>query len=119
MFFYFLIFVKFVYSKKAPISKTFKSYRVFKMGELQYFEQPKKKENFRILAPTPFNIPHHSQFCRFSYFSFDMNEFRRFIFLVFISTSNDFRKLRHSTFKHSLIFKFEMSSILKFHSSKF
>ena len=50
---------------------------------------------------------------------FDVNEFRRFIFSIFIFYSSDSHKFGRSTFERSLIFKFEMLAILQFDGSKF
>ena len=50
---------------------------------------------------------------------FDINEFQRFIFSIFIFYCSDSRMFGRSTFESSLIFKFEISVILKFYCSKF
>ena len=70
--------------------------------------------NFWIVHP--FDILHYSQFHQFLYLTFDINrrfdinrQFRRFHFSIFIF------KLSRSTFECSLIFKFEMSAILKYY----
>ena len=94
--------------------KTNKFSEFFKFRKLSKF---KKLANFGIVCP--FDIPHYSQFCRFSYLPFDINELRRFIFWIFIFYCTDSRKFGCSTFEHSLIFKFEMLAILKFDCSKF
>ena len=67
----------------------------------------------------PFDIPHHSQSCRFSFFPSDINEFRRFIFLIFIFYCSYSRKFGRSTFERSLIFKFELLAVLQFDCLKF
>ena len=77
----------------------------------------KKLTNFRIVCP--FDIPHHAQFCRFSYLPFAINEFRCFIFSIFIFYSSYSRKFGRSTFELSLIFKFQILAILRFDCSKF
>ena len=67
-----------------------------------------------------FDIPHYSQFFRFAYFlPFGINEFRHFVFLIFIFYYSDSRKIGHSIFERSLIFTFKMLAILKFDCSKF
>ena len=47
---------------------------------------PPKIRNFGIVHP--FDIPHYSQFCQFSYLPFDINQFRCFNFSTFISYSS-------------------------------
>ena len=61
----------------------------------------------------PFDIPHHAQFRQFSYFPFDINQFRRFDFSIFISNFSDSRKFGSSTYESSFIFESETSDILK------
>ena len=63
-----------------------------------------------------FDIPKYSQFCRFSYLPFDINEFIFSIFIFYIVVT---RKFGGSAFERSLIFKFEMLAMLKFDCSKF
>ena len=62
----------------------------------------------------PFDLPHYSQFCQFSYLPFDINQFSQFLFPILVT-----RKFVRSTFERSLIFKFVTSAILKFYCSKF
>ena len=61
-----------------------------------------------------FDITHYSQFCQFPYFSFDINKFSQFLFLIVVICMFD-----HFIFERSLISKFETSAILKFYCSKF
>ena len=85
--------------------QNFKNSKINIFSEFVQFGKPSKFEklsNFEISCP--FDIPHYSQFCRFSYSPFDINEFRHFIFSIFI--------FDRSTFERSLIFKFEMLAIL-------
>ena len=86
----------------------------FQFGKLSKF---KKLANFGIVCP--FDIPHYSQFFRFSYLHFDINEFRHFIFWIFIFYCSDSRKFGRSIFERSLSFKFNILAILKFDCSKF
>ena len=61
-----------------------KKFRVFfQFGKLSKLQ---KLENFKIVCP--FDIPHYSQFCQFSYLPFDINQFRRLNFSTFISYSS-------------------------------
>ena len=69
-----------------------------------------KLTNFEIVCPL--DIPHHLQFYRFSYLLFYINEFRGFIFSIFIFYCSYSHKFGRSTFERSLIFKFEMLAIL-------
>ena len=50
-----------------------------------------KMGNFEIVCP--FDIPHYSQFCQFSYFPFDINQFSQFVFPILVT-----RKFGRSTF---------------------
>ena len=47
----------------------------------------------------PFDIPHYSQFCRFSYLPFDIDQFFQFLFPILVT-----RRVGRSTFERSLIF---------------
>ena len=49
-----------------------------------------KISNFWIVHP--FDIPHFSQFCEYLYLTFEINQFRCFNFLIFISYFNTSRK---------------------------
>ena len=60
-----------------------------------------------------------SQFCRFSYLPFYINEFRCSIFTISILYCSGSRKFDCSTFERSFIFKFEISAIPKFHDRNF
>ena len=62
----------------------------------------------------PFDIPHYSQFCQFSYLPSDTNQFSPFLFPILLT-----RKFDHSTYERSLIFKIEPSAILKFYCVEF
>ena len=86
----------------------FLNWKINKFSEFFQFGKPSKFQklaNFGIVCP--FDIPHYSQFCRFLYLPFDINEFRRFIFSIFIFYCGD-HKFGRSIFERSLIFKFKM-----------
>ena len=76
-----------------------------------------KLANFRIVRP--FDIPHYSEFREFSHFPVDINQFRRYKFLIFIPHFSDSRKFGRFTFKSSSILKFESPAILKIFCLKF
>ena len=82
--------------------------KILEIGNLKNFQ------NFTTRKTTKF-----SEFFNLENLHFDINEIRRFIFLIFIFYCSDSRKSGRSTFEHSLIFKFGMSAILKFNCSKF
>ena len=68
---------------------------IFLVGKLTNFQNFFNLENYR----NSFDIPYYSQFLRFSYLLFDINEFRRFIFSIFIFYCSYSRKFGHSTFQ--------------------
>ena len=69
--------------------------------------------NFGIVRP--FDIPHYSQFCNFSSLPFDINQFRRFIFLTFIpySSGNFLDWQIHKIIKFLKLFNFENHQIFQ------
>ena len=70
--------------------------------------------------PAPYRIPSASIFLIvFLKLTFDTNEFCRFIYAIFIFYCSDSRKFGHSTFELSLVFEFEMLTILKFYCLTF
>ena len=80
---------------------------------LNFFQFQKPKiGNFGIIRL--FDIFQFSQFCLFSYFPSDINQFFQFLFPVLVT-----HKFDRSTFERSLILKFETLAILKFYSLKF
>ena len=92
-------------------------YKFLEFFQFRKLSKSKKLTHFRIVCP--FDILQHLQFCRFSYLPFNINEFRRFIFSIFIFYCTYSLKFGRSTFERSLIFKFEMLIILQFDCSKF
>ena len=73
----------------------FEFFGISQIGKLRNFEilfnlgnqsLTPKIGNFGIVHP--FDIPHYSQFCQFSYLPFDINQFRRFNFSTFILYSS-------------------------------
>ena len=62
-------------------------YWSFYIPSFQISNPAQKLANFKINCLL--DISHYSQFCRFSYFPFDINEFRRFIFSIFIFYCSD------------------------------
>ena len=73
-----------------------------------------KIANFEIVRP--FDIPHHSQFCQFSYLPFVINQFRRFNFSTFISYSggNSLDRRIHEIIRFMKLFNFENLPIFTF-----
>ena len=65
---------------------------------------PSKIGNFGIFRP--FDIPHYSQFCQFSYFPIVINQSSQVSFSISVTL-----KFGRSTFERSLILKFETSAI--------
>ena len=89
MFFEIVIFKKFLEFYK------FEVFGIVQIEKLKNFEIFFNLEN-QNLAPKignfgivdPFDIPHYSQFCHFSYLPFDINQFRCFNFSTIISYSS-------------------------------
>ena len=56
---------------------------IFQFGKWKF-----GSKNWQYGIVRPFDIPHYSQFCQFSYLPFDINQFRRLNFSTFISYSS-------------------------------
>ena len=114
------IFLEFSKSKinKFPECYSIKNLQVSRIFSIWKTEiWLKKLVNFGIVRP--FEISNFSQFCQYLYVPFDINQFRRFNFSIFISYFNESHKFGRSTFEQFLIFKFKTSGILKFYCLKF
>ena len=94
----------------------FEVFEIVQIGKLRNFDIFFNLENLSLASKIgnfgivrPFDIPHYSQFCQFSYLPFDINQFRRFNFLTFISyTSGNFLDLQiHTIIKFPKLFSFE------------
>ena len=96
----------------------FEVFGIVQIGKLRNFEIFFNLEN-QTLAPRignfeivlPFDVPHYSQFCQFSYLPFDMNQFRCFKSLTFIpySSGNSLDWQIHKIIKFLKLFNFEFS----------
>ena len=85
--FYFRIYFLFLYLVKLfEDLKYLIAYKFQKIFNLDNQSLAPKIGNFGIVRP--FDIPHDSQFCQYSYLLFDINQFRRFNFSTFITYSS-------------------------------